>query len=245
MSSTAQQFIDGALMDLGVRAAGVSTPAHEASDALIVLNQLRDSLGVDRLLMFRTIRTTKALTSGTASYTIGAGGDINITRPSWIDYARLIIDTSATTPTEVWIANLTDDEYAARPAKTQQSSQPDAIWYDKRVSDGLGRIWVFDIPSVNTTQLVLYTPGDEVAVFADLDTVYTFHKGYERAIRKNLALELAPGYPGAQPSPLLLRQAAESKAAIQMANVKPIPVFHSPGLSGTGGFFNIETGRSR
>lgn len=232
------EFITGALHDLGVLAEGEAPSGQEAADALIVLNQMADALGIERLILYEIVRTTQTLTASTASYTIGTGGTINIVRPVWIDHAGLVVDTTATPPVEIPISVLTDDEYARWPSKTLTSTQPYAIWYDYKWTAGLGTVFVLPIPTVSTTQLVLYTPGVAVAQFANLSTVYTFPPGYQRALRKNLALEIAPMF-HASPSPLLVNQAIESKAAIKRANHRPSHIQCDPALVGPSGTWNI------
>jgi hypothetical protein len=247
---TALQFITGALQDIGVVAAGASPEGAEGADALTVLNQLADAMGIERLLMYTVVRTTKTLASGTASYTIGSGGDINIVRPPFIPRdggAMLVVDTGASTPTEIPIDVLNDEEYAAWSQKTLQGPQPSAIYYDHGWNAGVGRIYPLPIPNVATTQLVLYTPGVPVSQFADLNTTsYTFPPGYQRAIRKTLALELAPQYPGAVLSPLLMQQAVDAKRFLKSMNVRPSFQRNDPALTGhTRGGFDIDTGSYR
>ncbi|HYE88054.1 MAG TPA: hypothetical protein VEA16_16945 [Vicinamibacterales bacterium] len=239
---TANEIITGALFDLGVLAAGETPAAEDSEAARVCLNDLGDALGLERLTLYKTVRTTKTLASGTASYTIGSGADISVVKPAWIDRAMLVIDTSATYPTEKPISVLTPDEYAAWPQKTLPAPLSMAIFYDHgHNSSGYGTIYPLPIPNVGTTQLVLYTPGGEVATFADLVTDYALPRGYKRALRKNLALEIAPLF-DAVPSPLLVRQADESKAALKRVNVPALILSCEPAIvgPGTGGHFNIN-----
>lgn len=241
---TGNQLIRGALLDLEVLDAVTDPSAEDAEDARLALNELCESLGLERHWLYKTVRTTKTLTSGTASYTIGTGGSISVVKPTWIDRACLVLDTTATYPTEVPISVLEPDDYALWPTKTLQSTQSQAIFYDHgHDSSGYGLIYPLPIPNVSTTQLVLYSPGGEASSFADLVTDYAMPRGYQRALRKLLALELAPMH-GAQPSPLLFQQASESKAAIKRANVRPILKTLDPGLSCGGGTWNISTDRT-
>ena len=167
-------------------------------------------------------------------------------RPVFLERAGLILDTGASTPLEVPIAVLTDAEYAAWPSKTEQASQPSAIWYNRAWSAGLGLVHPLPIPNVGTTQLVLYAPGVAVAQFADLDTTdYTFPPGYARALRKNLALELAPSYPGAVVSNLLIQQASDSKRYVKRANVRSATKRSDPALTRRGGVWDMNTGSFR
>lgn len=241
--ATARQIITGALQDLGVLAGGETASAEDAEDARDALNEMGEALGLERLTLYKTVRTTKTLAASTASYTIGSGASISLVKPLWIDRAGLIIDTSASDPNEVKIDVLTDDEYAAITTKTLEASQSSAIWYDHgHDSSGYGLIYPLPIPDVGTTQLVLYTPGGEVAEFADLTTEYALPRGLQRALRKNLALEIAPMFER-EPSTRLVQQAEHSKAAFKMANVRPLRMRCDDAIVGrTAGAWNIETG---
>jgi len=224
---SANDFIKQALVLIGVIDPTEDVSAEDAEVGLDVLNDWIDALGTQRLTMYVVTRTTKTLTSGTASYTIGSGGDINIVRPQWIENAGLILDTTATTPTEVAIQVLSDDAYAQTAMKTLTSSLTSAIWYDHNWSAGLGRVYVFPIPTVSTTQLVLYAPT-ALTEFANLSNDYTFPPGYRRAIRYNLALELVSHYPTATPPPDLIRKASDALGDIKRANYRSSTVVIDP-----------------
>jgi hypothetical protein len=241
---TAQYFVDGALREIGVLATGETAPGSEGDEALAIVNDCLDALGAERLSMYSVLRTAKTLASGTASYTVGSGGDLNIVRPTWIEDATLVYDTSASTPTELPIVILTDEEYAVWPQKTLQSSQSNAIYYDHSWAAGLGLIYPLPIPDVATTQLVLYTPQQPATQFADYATTsYTFPPAVRRMLRKCLALELAPSYPGATVSPLLVQQAKEAKSQFKSSNVRPLLKRGNPALMGPNGTWNINVDR--
>lgn len=216
---SANDFSKASLQLLNVIQAGEDPSSEDGQLAFDALNRWVDWLGTQRQTIYFLTRTAHTLVSGTASYTIGSGGTINIARPVWIDHAGLILDTGASTPIEVSIRVLTDDEYAAWPQKTFQSSLSGAIWYDHNWSAGLGRIYPLPIPNVGTTQVVLYTPT-AVTEFANQSTDYTFPPGYERAIVFNLALELTAYYPAATMPPTLAQMAASSMADLKRANLR-------------------------
>lgn len=172
--------------------------------------------GLHELTKYMLLRTTQTLTSGTASYTIGTGGTINIVRPTDIRNAGLILDTGATTPVEEPIAVFTDDEYAEWTQKTLQTTYPQGVWYDHNWSAGLGRVYPLPIPNVGTTQLVIYTPV-AIATFADRTTDYTFPFGYEEALEYNLAVRLATPM-GRNIPKFVLMQARASFALLEASN---------------------------
>lgn len=238
--ASGHDFAQWALQDLGVLEATETPSAEDAELCLDALNQMIDAWGVERATIYTLLRTTKTLASGTASYTIGSGGSINIVRPVSIYRARLVIDTTASTATEIPQVVYRDDEWAAIAQKSQQSSLSQGIYYDRNWSAGLGLIYPWPIPNVGTTQLVLYTPT-ALTEFADGTTDYTFPPGYRRAIRKNLALEVSPAF-DATPSEELRTQARESFAKIKRANFRPSAVRFDPALIGHGrGGYNVRT----
>jgi hypothetical protein len=227
---SANDFAASALKLLGVIDPTEDPSAEDGETAFDVLNRWIDGLGTQRHTIYFLQRTAHTLVSGTASYTIGINGTINIARPLWIDHANLILDTGAATPRESPIRVLQDDEYANWPQKTFQSSYAGAIWYDHNWSSGLGRIYPLPIPNVGTTQLVIYTPT-ALTEFADQSTIYTFPPGYRRAIVYNLAMELSAHYPGATPPQTLPMLAETSLANIKKGNVRPSSVVIDPALT--------------
>lgn len=241
---TAKYFIDGALQELGVLATGETAQGSEGDEALNLANDFLDALGAERLSMYAVLRTATTLVSGTASYTVGSGGTINIVRPLYIDDAAIVYDTTATIPVEIAIPVLTDAAYAAWPTKTLQAPQSMAVYYDHGWSAGLGRLYPLPIPNVGTTQLVIYTPQAPATQFADYNTTsYTFPPAVRRMLRKNLALEFAPSYPAATVTPLLVQQAKESKSQFKSSNVRPLLKQGNRALSGPGGTYNPNTDR--
>lgn len=229
---SALDFVTRALTLLGVYQPGEAIAAEDAETAFNTLQELVDSWANERLTIFRLLRTVQTLTSGVASYTIGVGGTINIARPQWIQDAGLIIDTTASVPTEIPIDVLDDDAYAAISQKTLPSGYVQGVYLDHAWSAGLANLKLFPVPNIGTTQLVLYTPL-ALTTFADLTTGYTFPPGYPRALRYNLAMECAADFPGAEVPPAVQRLAVDSKANIKRANSRLSTVMIDPSLRGS------------
>ena len=221
---SATDFAARALRLLGVIDPTETPSAEDAETAFDCLNDWIDQLGTERQSIYFITRTVHTLSNGTASYTIGSGGTINMARPVWIDNVGLIIDTADPTPVEIAIRLMTDDEWAQRSQKTLTSNLVQGIWYDHNWSSGLARIYVWPIPNLDSTQLVLYTPT-ALTEFADLSTDYTFPPGYRTAILWNLANELAPFYPAVQPDPRVAKKADEKLAWLKRANLRLSEVY--------------------
>jgi hypothetical protein len=215
---TGLDLITASLKTLQVIGEAETPSAEMAADGLLRLNDLIDSLGTARQTIYATLRTVKTLAASTASYTIGTGGSISIVRPVQIQQANLIIDSTASPVTEIPLRIYSDDEWASIPQKDLTSPLPNAIWYDHGWTAGLARVYVFPVPTVATTQLVLYT-GVAVVEFADLATDYTFPPAYRRFLRYNLAREWADEL-AAEWTPRLERLAMESSADMKRANFR-------------------------
>lgn len=241
---TGRDLVTRALKTLGVLAAGETATAEDAQDGLLSANDMVDSWGLDRLIIHEIVRTVKTLTANTASYTIGPGGAINIPRPTWIDQANLIIDTGASTPTEIPIELFTDQRWQGIRQKTLTSSLSQGVWYDHAWTAGLGAIWPWPIPSTGTTQLVLYAPGTAVSAFASLNTDYTFPPGYRDALHYNLAVRLAPLF-GRQLDGVVAQMAIDSLAKVKRANNRPRELVCDEALLRRGGYFDYRTGGYR
>lgn len=214
MATTAETLITRALQLLGVVAAGEVPTADDFADGLKTLNDMVTALATERLSIFTQSRTTKVLTATTQTYTIGVGAVINVARPLWLPNAGVI--PVATNTTEIPLALLSDEQWAATSVKTLTSTFPTAVYYNYGFSAaGFGTITVWPIPTTGPT-LVLYLPT-AMGAFADGATSYEFPPGYERMLRYNLALDLAPEY-GKPLDPVIAAIAATSKANMKRAN---------------------------
>lgn len=234
---TGEDLIVAALRTIGALGAGETPDGDQTADALDRLNDLIDAWGTQRLTIYALTRTTKTLTASTATYTIGTGGAINIVRPVWIQNAGLILDTTATVPVEVPIDLFTDDEWAALPAKTLTSPLVSGIYYDHGWASGLATISVYPIPTVGTTQLVLYCPTALTSMA--LATGYAFPPGYARLLRYGLAFELAEEWGLTANVDRVEAKYREAMADVKRANTRISELSTDPALWGGGGVYNI------
>lgn len=231
-------LIKGAMRATGILQQGDDPSGTEANDALELANAWIDGLATQRLTTYIIERTTKTLTANTASYTIGSGGSINIVRPTEITNVGLVIDTSASTPTEIPIALFTDDQWAAIPQKTLTAPLSEGIYYDHGWTSGLAIIYPYPIPTVNTTQLVLYCPTALTALV--LATTYTFPPGYERFFRLGIAREIAPEFGGVW-TQLLQDQYEDAMGNVKRANQRMADLSFDPALVGRSGIYDINS----
>lgn len=211
----AQDIISAALREIMIIRTGQTAAATELADGLNGLNRLIAEWNTERLLVYAMTQFSSALTATQQSYTIGAGGNFNTTRPIAIRSANIITLAGGF----VHPLELVDQVgWSAMPGRSRQANIPLKLWYESLYP--LGKIWLWPVPNAAAT-LELYS-WVQIAQFAALTDNFDLPPGYEQALIKNLALELAPQFER-QPSQALINNAASAKAAISGVNAPPIP----------------------
>lgn len=212
--STVSDLIKGSLRLLGVIAQGETPTAQESADALSSLNDMLDSWSNDGLLLFDRTIESLSIVASTASYTIGTGGVFNTARPVRIIEAAF---KQSGSNEELPLNILTSQEWARAYDKTLTSSLLSCLYYNDTFP--LGTIYVWPVPTASGT-LVL-TSDKPLSNYSAISDSVTLPPGYKKALRYNLALELAPEY-GKQVSEIVFQQATESKANIMRTNTETI-----------------------
>jgi len=228
VTRSALDLITDALRELELLGARATPSAEDAQLGLLRLNQMLGSWATQRLTIPGVVRDLHPLVNGKASYTIGPGAaDWNQPRPQWIQNAGLV-NLSASgveTPLDV----LTADRWAAVNIKPQTNNLPWAIYDDR--AEPTGTITVFPtLQSAGSLQLALYIP---VALqrYPDLSTQVGLGDGYEAAISRNLAVQLARPF-GRPLTPDLLAEAAARLADVKRTNVDRTELTVDPAFCG-------------
>lgn len=208
---TARTWITSSLRLLGVLASGEAAEAAAAADALTSASDLLDSWAAERLTIYSQTRSTCALVANQQRYTVGTGGNWTQDRPLWIDRVTLLTSDGVETPIKLF----TRDEWAAISQKGMTSATPEGIFYNPTYP--LGAVDVWPKPTDASAQIVIYAPLSPLKSVTSLETTISTPEGWARALRYNLALELAPEY-GVEPSASVVNGAVESKAAIKRVN---------------------------
>lgn len=227
---TVRGLIRRALQLIGVVDSNSAVRASEATDAHRAMRDMLNAWSLERLLVLARTNDVFALTPGQQTYTLGVGGNFNTTRPIRIDQAWLRVGT-ADYPIEI----LDENQWAAITIKSTISAYPTKLWSDNAAP--LMNISVWPVPS-GSPSLVLYT-WKPLAELSDLDAPLALPPGFARALRYNLAAEVAPEY-GKTPSQHILDVAATSKGAIKSANPYRPLLATDPALASRGGY-NIYT----
>jgi hypothetical protein len=234
---TVNELLTRSMQLVGAVATGETLTAAEANDGLLSLNDMLEHWSTEGLTIPQIIREEFTLVPGQAAYTIGPSGNFNTAAPTEIREAR-IIDVSAVPQMELPIEIINYQQWADIQQKGIQSSQPIYLFFQK--SAPLSTINLYYVPSV-ANKIALYSFKPLTRFTAVTDQI-EFPAGYSRAIRYNLAVELAIEY-GKEPSPNVMQMAMDAKAALMRQNSEPL-YLQSDALIVNGGqnVFNILTG---
>lgn len=214
--TTALDLITGAAKLAGVVFKSETLDSDEANDGLTSLNDMIASWGNNTLLI--QSRTWESFTvSAASSFTIGTGQTLNTTRPTSIVNAFFRsggIDYSMN-PMDDW-------EYERIPLKTVGSPFPEWFDYDNAYPYGTIRVYT----ALSTGAELHLLSEKPVSSFSSLTDTVNLAPGWNRAIRYNLAMEMAPEY-GVELRPEVVRIAALALKDIQLAIAKNRPIkFH-------------------
>lgn len=206
---TAYDVVRGALRLIGVVTPIEPPSAEESADGLDVMNQMLASWSSTRYASASVPQTSFALTSGDGQYTIGASGDINTIQPTGV-YRAYVTNGGIDYP--VRLISLGEYEDIAEKASTGSIPEVMAI----RPGYPLATIYLYPVPGSGNT-LVL----DKIAPMADLalSDEMPYPPVAIRAIRYNLAIELAPEY-GAKVPAEIVAIADQSMQAWRRVNLQ-------------------------
>lgn len=173
------------------------------------------------------------------TFSLTSSNSVQMPRPASIDHVNLV-DTAQSPDLETPLSPLTDDMWAGISQKAITATYPTHWYYNPTYPFGTLQLW--PTPTGSDLSVAVYAP-EQVQAFVTLDDTLTLPPGYERMIVKNLALELCPALEK-QPSPLLVRQAADSLASVKRANRRDSDLsLEASALIGSRPYFDFRTGR--
>lgn len=245
MPVTALDMITDALQGIGVYAPGEPITAADSELCLQRLNTMVDSWSNESLLTYAILEQSGTLVPGQRQYTIGAGGNFNMTRPLRIiesPGSTYVVDANGNrynlevVPRNRWnlIGNL--DQVTA--------NFPNTLFYDPQYP--LGIINLYPKPNIGWT--LYWDSYLQLSDFSELTTQLTLPPGYQAAIQDNLAVELWRFFKpdNAAIPPTTLAIASRSKGNVKRTNVREMLANYDPELvSRANGSYNIYTGSNR
>jgi len=234
---TAEELIESSLRLIGALAPGETPSGSEGTDALFVLNQMLDSWNAESLSIFTISRSVFDFIANQQAYTYGVGGDFNAARPAKIDHCSVLYLSNPSQPLELPLQMLTDEQWSQIPVKAVYSTIPLQVWDDGGYP--LRTLSFWPIPSA-ANQFCSYA-WTALTEFTDLATDNDYPPGYAKALRYNLAVDLAPEW-GVELPPVVAAQAVSSKAILKSMNIGPIDIRCDGALvNPKGGYYNYRS----
>lgn len=222
MPTTAGDIIRSALLLNGAVAADQTLSASDLADGLVALNNMIESWSLDNCIIYTTGTITGTTVANQDYLTLSS-------RPIKILSAQ-IRDSASIDHNMIAVAY---DDYRIISNKAVTSSFPEIIWCDYAYPTATIKFW--PVPAV--AYAVTITAQMPFSSFASAATNVSLPPGYERALRFNLALELAQ-YASAIPQKVE-DIARESLLLIKSTNNRPTTVQNDPVFCGRSGRTNI------
>ena len=184
--ATAITMVTRAMRLAGVIGTGETPSDNEAADGLTALNAMLESWSIERLYVYYIVQESLTLVPGTATYTMGSGGNLNTTRPTQIDDSCFVSYNGMDIPLQL----INADAYAGVVSKATQSNIPQYIFAD--MQNPLVRLSFYPVP--NTAYTAAIRSWKQLQSFAALTDALALPPGYQRAIEYSLAEEFAPEF---------------------------------------------------
>lgn len=225
--TTALDIITGASRLIGVTFKSEALDSDEAADGLVSLNDMVSSWSNNGLLVpYRSWESFNI--SPAASYSIGAGQTINTVRPSFIKAAFIRsgnVDYS--------MECITDEQYESITFKSITSPFPDYLTYDNGYPYGTIRMY----PQLGSSGALHLLTEKPLTSFSGLTTTVDLPPGWNKALRFNLAIDMAAEY-GVEVPSTVVKGASDSLASISLAIAKNRPIKFKRNLLQTRNIYN-------
>ena len=223
--TTPLDIIRGAMLSIGALASGEALDPTAANDAFNLLNDMLDQWSNEGMLIYNTQEIVQNIGGGGTDWTIGSGGQINVTRPLGIKSAFVRVN-ALDYPVAVWAL----EQYEMIGQKQQSGPRPKVLYYNAGVPLGLIKFWP------NPSQGEMHMFADQVFnSFVTLNDVISMPQGYNLAMRWNLASLMLPEYGKTNPTAIkmIMDNAKKSMGNIKSTNMEPIPVSQFDGALNT------------
>lgn len=218
MPATVREVCTGALRLIGVTQRGSAPSAEDMQVAVYSLRSMLESWSTESLQVFYTTTLEFDFIPGKAEYSLGPTGDWISERPMSLSYAYLRYATGSGAPIDQQMQILNDAQRASITAKSIQSPIPTTVYYNPEWPDAKLTFW--PVPSA-TYKAILWLDMP-LTEFVDLSDELQFPRGYEQAIRYNLAVNLAPEFGRDDKlTPAVIDTAARSKTKLKVINTTP------------------------
>jgi len=209
--TTVLALITDSLQDAGIIADTETPSASMGQKAFRLLNRMLDSWSTEDLMIYNNVQEVFPFIGGTQTYTIGAGGNFNTSRPINITNA-LVRDTNNN---DLTITIWDYEEYSNIISKAITATIPLGVYYNAAYP--LSTLSFWPVPQDTSYRFVLWS-WKVLSSFTNINEDISFPPGYEDAIESNLAARCCAAFNRPLTQELAI-WANESKAQIKRINV--------------------------
>jgi hypothetical protein len=253
LALSAQDFIKSALRLVGALRSGLNLTKDELNDSLLVLNSMLDAFSIERtqipavsIVSTNTAQVPLTLVANQASYKLGnvlGTEDFLLPRPSRLERVSIMYSASQSTPVELPMEMLNNQQWQGITNKSTTSLLPQVCFVDKSETvfpDMLLYFW--PIPT-QANPVILYL-WQLLQQFTSLTAQFLFPPGYAEMLRYQLAVRLAAEFPcDLQKFQIVQKSAADAKDRISSQNVEAQVAVCDEAIVGSNGKMgNIFTG---
>jgi hypothetical protein len=236
--TTARDIIDLAFKDSGVYGVGQTPLTTDYNDALRRLNMMLSQWNRRRWLVYCLVDSSVAC-DGSLRYSVGSGGDINITRPDRIEAAYIRqVNASPQTPID-WPLEIIEsrEEYSQIAIKSLAAAPSEYLFYES--SFPLGYIYPWPVP--NDQYEIHILTKTVLQQFAAITDTVLLPVEYEQAIYLATVNQMRAAY-RFPPDPWYIGQAKAALATIRKSNFQVGRLSMPPGIN-QGPAYNIYADR--
>jgi hypothetical protein len=255
LSRSATDFIKSALRLVGALRSGLNLSNAELVDSQTVLNDMLDAFSAERIMIPAvTVQTldqnqkTLTLIASQQSYTLGNTNENEnflLPRPARVDRVSILYSASQSTPVELPMDMVDDQQWQGIANKSVTSILPQVCFVDESNAVFPDMVLYFWPVPTQANPVVLYL-WQVLQLFPDLQSKFFFPPAYAEMLRYQLAVRLAAEFPcDLKKFQLVEKLAGDAKARVAGINVRPKEAVCDEALTGSyGKMGNIFTGSS-
>ena len=212
--TTVVDLIDLALLDAGIIGQGQSASAEDANNAFRRLNWMLAQWTRKRWLVY-ALEDVSCATTGAQFYTIGTGGDFNMTRPDRLETGCFFRQGSGASAVDYPLQLLNSREDYNQIVMKAMGTWPSSVFYDNAYP--IGKIYPWPVPASGfTLHLNVKTP---LAQLTGLTQTIAFPPEYEGALFYNLIVRLRAAYQ-MPPDQVMVALARDALNVLREANTQ-------------------------
>ena len=233
LPTTPSDIINLALKTANVIGVGQTPLAQDTNDCFNQLNMMMAQWQRRRYMVYNLV-TVGLQATGALTYSVGTGGDFNITRPVKLESAFFRMNKNTPLPVDYPLEVLRAQEDYNRISIKNLNAFPQYAYYNTGFP--LGELYIWPVP--NNQYEIFITVMVQLEAFQTINDQIVLPPEYLDALHWNLARRICVMY-GLPITPELTGYAEASMRAIEEVNSQ-IPLLHMPvALRGKSGAYNI------